>query len=93
MFNKTFTAKIQKSPHRGAWTYVVWPESVKFFGTGAAVKVKGKVNGYAFQSSFMPMGNGQHMLPVKKEICIAIGKDVGDTVKVLLLERLSNKGK
>jgi hypothetical protein len=30
---KTFTAKLQKSPNGGGWTYVVWPQSVKFFGT------------------------------------------------------------
>jgi hypothetical protein len=28
---KTFTAKLQKSPNRGGWTYVIWPQSVIFF--------------------------------------------------------------
>jgi hypothetical protein len=36
----------------------------------------------------MAMGDGRHMLPVKTEIRKAIGKDVGQTVKVLLEERL-----
>jgi hypothetical protein len=36
----------------------------------------------------MAMGDGRHMLPVKAEIRKAIGKDVGQTVKVLLIERL-----
>jgi hypothetical protein len=27
---KSFSAKLQKS-HKGGWTYVVWPNSVKFF--------------------------------------------------------------
>jgi ribosomal protein L35AE/L33A len=40
MMKKTFKAKLQKSPNKGGWIYVVWPDSVKFFGTGGAVKVK-----------------------------------------------------
>jgi hypothetical protein len=31
--DKKFLAKLQKSFQKGGWTYVVWPSSVKFFGT------------------------------------------------------------
>jgi len=34
------------------------------------------------------MGDGRHMLPVKKQIRRAIGKEVGKTVKVLLKQRI-----
>jgi len=88
--NNSFSAKLQKS-HKGGWTYVVWPQSVKFFGTGGAVKVKGTINGHRFQSSFMAMGDGRHMLPVKLEIRRAIGKEAGQTVKVVLKKRLGRK--
>jgi hypothetical protein len=37
--DKEFSAKLQKSANKGAWTYVVWPESVKFFGTRGLVGV------------------------------------------------------
>lgn len=84
----TFTAKLQKSPNKGGWTYVAWPDSVKFFGTRGLVKVKATIDGHPFRGSFMAMGNGKHMLPVKAEIRQIIGKEAGDTVTVRLDERL-----
>jgi hypothetical protein len=88
MLNKRFTAVLQKRRSKGSWTYVVWPESVKFFATRGLVKVRGTIDGHPFRGSFMAMGNGRHMLPIRAEVRRAICKDAGKRVTVHLKERI-----
>ncbi len=87
--DRTFTATVLAEAGGVPWTCVLLPRSAAVLGTGRAVTVTGTVDGSPLATSFMPTGDGGHMLPIRRPLLQAIGKGVGDEVTVRLEQRLS----
>ncbi|MBK0404791.1 DUF1905 domain-containing protein [Adhaeribacter sp. BT258] len=77
-----FAAKIEQHQNMDA-AYVTVPFNVAaVFGSKGQVKVKATFNGHAYRGSLAPMGNGSHVLGIRKDIRKAIGKTFGDIIDV-----------
>ena len=82
---KSFKARLQAKGPGGAWTYLSIPFSVeKVFGSKARVAVAGTINGFEFNTSLMPEGDGSHSMMVGKELRAGAKASAGDTVSVVL---------
>ena len=81
----SFEAILIRPEGVGTWTYLNIPLDVsKTFSAKGQVKVKGMINGYPFQSTALPMGDGTHYLVVWKSIRDQIQVAQGDRVQVFL---------
>jgi uncharacterized protein YdeI (YjbR/CyaY-like superfamily) len=66
---KSFQAALENGSSRLKWTIVRIPfDAAKLWGTRGQVRVKGDINGFAFQTSLFPTGTGQHVLLVNKRM-------------------------
>ena len=83
-----FDAELRKGQNPGAWTCVVVDNVPELFGTRGLVKIRGAIDGEAFDGALMAQGDGTHRLPVRAELRNAIRKEAGDTVHVRIDERI-----
>jgi len=80
---KQFKARLIARGPKGAWTFLEIPFSVeKEFGSKARVAVAGTMNGFAFQNSLLPQGDGTHAMAVSKSLQAGAKATAGDVVAV-----------
>jgi hypothetical protein len=79
----TFTALIEKPDDGMDTAYVSIPFDVnEVYGTRGQVKVRAMFDNHAYSGSLVNMGTGCHVIILRKDVRQAIGKQVGDQVKV-----------
>lgn len=80
-----FDADLELASEDGGGVYVAVPFNVQeAYGTRGQVPIRATIDGFPYQGSLTPMGDGQHVLIVLKIIRGAIGKTWGETVHVKL---------
>jgi hypothetical protein len=82
---KRFKSRLIPRGPGGAWTFLPIPFDVeKAFGSRARVSVTGTMNGFAFQNSLLPQGDGTHAMAVSKSLQAGARAAAGDLVDVTL---------
>jgi hypothetical protein len=82
---KRFEARLIARGPGGAWTFLEIPFSVEAtFGSKARVSVTGTLNGFPFQNSLLPQGDGTHAMAVNKALKAGAKADAGDLVSVCM---------
>jgi hypothetical protein len=80
-----FKTRLTSRGPAGAWTFLEVPFSVeKVFGSKARIPVSGTINGFAFQNSLMPNGDGTHSMMVNKALQTGAKAAAGDLVSVAM---------
>jgi hypothetical protein len=80
-----FRARLVSAGPNGAWTRLILPKEISaLLGSKARVPVAGTINGYKFQTSAFPTGDGTHMITVNTQLQAGAKVKPGETVEVAL---------
>ncbi|PJJ48083.1 YdeI/OmpD-associated family protein [Hymenobacter chitinivorans] len=81
---QVYSFEAQLVGHDSGGSFCIPPLDVPAtFGKKGQVRVRGTIDGYAFQSTLAPMG-GRHLLMVHKATREAIGKQPGEVVSITM---------
>lgn len=90
-FEQDFEAVLEADPRTGD-LFVVAPFSVaEVYGTKQELPVQTTIDGFPYQGMLNPLGDGYHALVVPREVRRAVGKTVGDVLRVALRHDLSER--
>lgn len=90
-FEQKFEAVLEADPRTGD-VFVVAPFSVAdVYGTKEELPVQTAIEGFPYQGELTPLGDGYHGLVIPREVRRAVGKTVGDVLRVALSHDLSER--
>ncbi len=80
-----FTAKVIRPDAKGAWYFIEFPHDVQeLFGTRAAVRIKGELNGMEIDRALMPTKSGCHLIALSGALRKLLKVREGDPVKAVI---------
>jgi uncharacterized protein YdeI (YjbR/CyaY-like superfamily) len=83
---KSFEALLERGAGRLNWVIARIPFDVsQVWGSRAILRVKGSINGFAFQTSLFPTGDGHHVMLVNKKMQAGAKTGVGLTARFTLV--------
>ncbi len=90
-FEQEFEAALEADPRTGD-VFVVAPFSVfEQYSTKEELPVQTTIDGFPYQGELTPIEDGYHALVVPREVRRAVGKTVGDLLRVALSHDLSER--
>lgn len=90
-FEQEFEAVLEADPHTGD-LLVVMPFSVEeLYGTKEELLVHTAIEGFPYRGELLPIGDGYHGLIIPREVRRAVGKTVGDVLRVRLSRDLAER--
>jgi bifunctional DNA-binding transcriptional regulator/antitoxin component of YhaV-PrlF toxin-antitoxin module len=90
-FEQEFEAVLEADPRTGD-VFVVAPFSVaEVYGAKEELPVQTTIDGFPYQGELTPLGDGYHALVIPREVRRAVGKTVGDVLRVALRHDLSER--
>jgi hypothetical protein len=90
-FEQEFEAALEADPRTGD-VFVVAPFSVEeLYGTKEELLVQAAIDGFPYQGELTPLGDGYHALIIPREVRRAVGKTVGDVLRVALRKDVSER--
>jgi bifunctional DNA-binding transcriptional regulator/antitoxin component of YhaV-PrlF toxin-antitoxin module len=90
-FEQEFEAVLEADPRTGN-VFVVAPFSVAdVYGTKEELPVQTSIDGFPYQGELTPIEDGYHALVIPREVRRAVGKTVGDPLRVALRHDLSER--
>lgn len=77
---------LERFPGKGGWTYAVLPASVNIKASSfSMVRVNGQIDDLQLENvALMALGKGRLFIPVKAALRQQLGKQSGDTVRLVL---------
>ena len=79
-----FDAPLELDDADGGFFVVLPVEVADAYRTTGRIYVQATFDGIAHHGTAKPLGNGEHALPIPKQIRRALGKTLGDPVRVTL---------